>query len=410
MANEITTTKSAGGYVAKQIGVGFYGAASLLAVVDTQYAKEFEGKSGGVEKGDTVYVNMPAEFKSTTETTITGGNTSKLKQVPVPIVMDGYVAIYTDVSLEEAALDIDQKSDKYSKEFLEPQGEQLAVDVEQPGFEEIANNSLNTIVMETPFADKEALRNAFIDVNSLLSEQLAPKGNRTTIVNPKVEAAVASSVQTFFHSSAQIDKAYEEATMDKHGGLMWMGSSYLHTRVNGAGGVAGLTVTAYTDGEETITVSDGSVFNVGDKFVMPGIDALNRRTKNPYGELLQRAVKAVNGNVLTIHPIYGGATDAQQNASAAPVATQAITVLGTQGGIYACCPVFQKNGITAASVKTYLPTSTEIAAQSSAHKMVMNFIRDYAITGGNNLTRNECLFKWKALRPEWLGNVEVKVG
>lgn len=402
-------------YIAKEAGVGFYNASVLLPMVDTQYSDEYGIMVGGAQNGDTITVRFPARFTTTSSIAMSAGTIQAIKEKTKQLPLNERVAIHTNVDINQATFDLEQRGDKYSKRVLQPMGKSLNAGVESNGFRLLALESQNAIILED-LSDETAVRKEFINMKALLQKQLAPAGDRCTALGSDIEALVSNSVSTFFHSAKQIDKAYEDGTMDQHGGLSWLASDLVYSRVNGAGGNAGTAVT-YVEGADTITVKpnvatefDGIA--VGDKIELD-LKLINYQTYTTYGNNIQRAVKAVSGSgdavVLTIDPIIFTDGDSQQNAKGVVNTSTTITVLGTAGETYLCCPVWQKSGITLCSADLFVPKNVEMASQNSVLNVSQRYIRAYDVTGDQLFSRFEALTQWHLLRPEWCGVVECKI-
>lgn len=402
-------TAKTSGYIAKEAGVGFYNNSVLTPMVDTQYSNEFGTVSGGARVGNTVRVKFPAKFVTTDSVALDGTTVQAIEEDTKVLTLDKRVGVHAEISTEQATLELEANGSEYSERVLQPMGKALVAKVETLGFEKLALEAQNTIVLATPFASGDVLRKAFVQARAMLDKQLAPQGDRSAILGSDAELEVSNSVLPLFHSNSEIEAAYKEGKMGQFGGLTWMASNLVYTRVNGAGGTAGITVTAYTEGAETITVSSAAGFAVGDKIEFTGIKLVNAESKIAYGNNIQRAVKGIAGNVLTIDPIWGPTAGGKQNASAVPAATQAVVILGEAGESYLVCPVFQKKAITLASADLYLPKNVEMASRNNVMNVAQRFIRDYQIGSDALPSRYEALINWSVLRPEWAAAVELKI-
>lgn len=413
--NQIAKTS---GYIAKEAGVGFYNESVLISKVDNQYSDEYGSSVGGARTGNTIRVRFPAKFTTTDQIALDDTTIQAIDEQVKVLTLDTPVGIHAEVSIEQATLELEQGGSEYSERVLQPMGKDLVASVEEKGFEKLALESQNVIVMETPFSDADLLRQNFVKMRGLLDKQLAPKGDRAAYLGSDAEIEVANSVIPFFHSQREIDQAFKDGTMKRFGGLDWLASDLVYTRVNGAGGVAGATVSSYVEGSETMVLAaavsgDLDALAVGDKLEFPASKLVNAQTKKAYGNVIQRAVKSVSGSgatvTITIDPIYGTGTAGRQNTDAVPVATNAVTILGTAGESYLCCPVFQKKGVTVASADLYLPRKVEMASKNKVMNIVQTFIRDYQIGSHSLPSRYECLILWYLLRPEWCGVLELKI-
>jgi hypothetical protein len=398
------------GYIAKEAGIGFYNNSVLTPMVDTQYSSEFGTVSGGARVGNTIRVKFPAQFITTDSKSLSSSTVQAIEEDTKVLTLDTRVGVHAEIDTEQATLEIEANGSEYSDRVLQPMGKALNAKIETLGFGKLALEAQNTIVVpDADLADGAKIRRYFTQARAMLDKQLAPQGDRSAVLGSDVEVLVTDSVLTLFHANSEIEAAYKEGKMGQFGGMTWLASNLVYTRVNGAGGTTGLTVTAYTEGADTITISSATGFAVGDKIVFTGTKLVNAESKIAYGNDIQRAVKKIVGNVLTIDPIYGPLSGAKQNAARLPIATHGITVLGEAGESYLVCPVFQKKAITLASADLYLPKNVEMASRNKVMNVAQRFIRDYEIGSDALPSRYESLITWAVLRPEWAACVEYKI-
>lgn len=410
------------GYIAKQTGVGFYNEAVLVQNIDTQYSDEYGTKTGGARVGNTIRVKRRAQFVATdtiSDPSITANTIQAIEEDTKVLKLDFRPAIHGEIDTEQATLEIEANGGEYSERVLQPMGKALLAKIESYGFEKIGKYAQNTIVYDKAIGDvgydAKNLRKAIVQVRAKLDKQLAPKGERFTCLTSDAELEVSDSVLQLYHSNKEIEAAYEKGEMGNFGGLKWLGSDLVYTRTNGAGGLS-TTVSAFSAATpDKITLTSVAGLVVGDKLQFSTNYMVNAETKIAYADKLQRAVLAINGNVVTIDPIYGPATSGllhagKQNASKLPVATDAVTVLGTAGDIYACIPVWQKVGVTLGSADLYLPKSVEMSARNKVLGVGTRFIRDYQVGSDLLPDRYESLLNISLLYPEFCGVCEWKIG
>ncbi len=416
--NDIAKTS---GYIAKEAGLGFYNASTLVPKVDTQYSAEYGTVAGGARVGNTIRVRFPAQFITTDSVALSAGTVQAIEEDTKVLVLDTRVGVHAEISTEQATLELEAKGSEYSERVLQPMGKALVAKIESLGYEKLANEAQNTIIMEDPFTDGDALRKNFVKVRAMLDKQLAPKGDRCAFLGSDAEVEVSNSVLPLFHSQQEIEVAYKEGKMGTYGGLEWMASDLVYTRVNGAGGEAGVVAAGYTSGATSMTITaavSGDLDNlaVGDKLEI-AVKLVNAETKIAYANNIQRPVKAVSGSgatvTVTIDPIYTAESGAKQNAGAATAAANvvgaAVTVLGTAGDSYLCCPVFQKKAVTLGNADLYLPKNVEMASRNKVLGVAQRFIRDYQIGSDALPSRFESLITWDLLRPEWAGVLELNI-
>ena len=419
--NDIAKTS---GYIAKEAGVGFYNHSVLIDNVDTQYSSEYGTQAGGARVGNTIRVRFPAQFITTDSVALSDATVQAIGEDTKVLVLDTRVGVHAEISTEQATLELEAGGSEYSERVLQPMGKALVAKIEALGFAKLALEAQNTMVMETPFADADALRKNFVKVRAMLDKQLAPAGDRFTCLGSDAEVEVANSILPLFHSKSEIERAFKDGEMKTFGGLTWLSSDLTHTRVNGAGGEAGTVAAGYVSGATSIVVTaavsgDLDDIAVGDKIEI-AVKLVNAETKVAYANNVQRAVKTVAGSgatvTLGIDPIYTAESVAKQNCAAdkatggtVNVVGAAVTVLGTAGESYLCCPVWQKKGITLGNADLYMPKNVEMASRNKVLQVAQRFIRDYQIGSDSLPSRYESLITWNVLRPEWLGVLELKI-
>lgn len=416
--NNFVTVDNPGAYVSKHAGVGFYSNMLLLDLVDTQYSAEFGTKVGGAMVGNSIEIRFPARFVETEQIEMDDTTINTIDELTKRLTLTQDIGIHANVSIKEVTLEIEAGGTGYAERVLQPMGKQLSAAIEKRGFDAIALKAQNVTVIESyggTDAEAVALRKAIVKMRSKLDKQSAPAGDRFTVLSSDLEVDIANEQLFMFHSKPEIEKAYKEGTMNHFGGLRWHASDLVKSRTNGAGGTAGLVVGSYTSGATTMVITGieaaGAV--VGDKLSFTGNNLVNAQTREGYaGTPITRAILAISddaSDTVTIDPIYGPENGVNQNAEALPVATDAVAVLGTSGEDYLCIPVFQKLGVTCASVDMYLPKNVEMSSRNKVGGVAQQFVRAYDIVKRRLLSRYECLIQWDLVRPEWVGVVEVNI-
>ena len=399
------------GYIAKEAALGFYNNTLLLPAVDRQYSSEFGTVAGGAKVGSTIRVRCPAQFTTTSSVALDSSTVQAVVEQTKVLTLSDRTGIHFELSTEQVTLDIESEGSMYSERVLQPAGKALGAAIESKGFALATLQAQNTIVVAGGYTASNMKMN-FLNAKALLQKQLAPAGDRWAFVDSNLEVNMVDQQLSFFHANEELEKSYKEGTMGTFGGLKWGASDLIAVRTNGAGGTV-VTVTSYTEGAETMVIGGAGAASVavGDKLQFAGISLINAQSKQVYyGTPIQRAVKAKVGSTITIDPIFSVATGGSQaNASALPVATDVITVLGIAGKHYACQLVAQKNGITFANADLYIPNNVDMASREKVMDVSIRYIRDYRIGSDDLPSRLEVLHIWALLRPEWVASVEIQL-
>lgn len=407
-SNQIAKTS---GYVAKEAIRGLVNNSTLLAKVDRQYSDEYGQKAGGAKVGNTIYARKPAVFIPTSSKALDMQGFTEQK---VPLVLDTLTGVHFDFDTTQLTLDMDSDGKDYTERTIVPAGAAIGSEIERLGFKKVSEKASNTIVLEKA-ADETTFKRKILDMNALLSLQLAPAESRTAIVTPDFEAAFVEKGITLFHNQKELDMGYLDGKATRFGNFDMASSPLIYTRTNGAGGSSGVTVSAYTEGATTMRLAHATVipaFAVGDKIQIVGCSLVNMQAKNVVytNHAVQRSIQAVTAvdstHVdITIEPIYWSSAGTK-NVNVTPVSKTVVT-LGTAGKSYACMPFFQKYGLTFLNADLYLPKNVEMGAREKAFDVSLRFVRDYRVGTDDLPTRIEVVHMWELLRPEWCGVIEV---
>lgn len=434
-------------YVAKEALKGYMNARLFSGLVTKDYNAEFEER--GAKKGDEIFVKKPAQFRVRVGAKM---RTQNIKETKIPVKLHEQQGVDFEFSVREATLDIDHGKSEYSQRFIRPAGSTLASNKDAEGMQ-IASIGAGYSVFcaakgaaETDESYNKRIYKCFTDAKSLLNKFLAPKGvsERFAVVGSDVESALANSVSTLFNAQADITKAIKTAGIENVGvgGLTWGSSdlAYVHqVGTLGSTTLGAAIVPDYDNETQQITLSSVTGLNVGDTLVFTGSHFVNPETKARYSNVLRRKVLKIdaenskvtvysirpaqltiggstitNGNVDSSDDAIGGVTRdemrmriAMANVDVLPENGSAVTVDGTAGGFYLCCPVFQKKAIVLTSVDLVRPTKCEMSDVVRFDGMSMRFLEDYNIDSDQLPDRIDILADYTILYPEWIVDVEI---
>lgn len=410
-AYESNVIAKTSGYIAKEAIRGLAINSLLLAKADRQYSDEFGQKVGGAKVGDTIYARKPAIFVPTSSKAL---DMQAFNETKIALKLDTLTGVHFDFDTTQLTLDMDANGGDYTERTVTQAGIAIGSEVERLGFKKISEKASNSIVLEKA-ADETTFKRQILNMNALLSLNLAPTNDRTAVITPDFEAAFVDKGVTLFHNKEEIDKGYLDRKATRFGNFDLGSSALIYTRTNGAGGSTGVTVSAYTEGATTMRLAHASAIPavaVGDKIQITGCSLVNPQAKSVAykNHAVQRAVQAVTAvdatHVdITIEPIYWTSAGTK-NVDVTPV-SKAIVFLGTAGKNYACMPFFQKYGLTFGNADLYLPKNVEMGAREKAMDVSLRFIRDYRVGTDDLPTRLEILHFWELLRPEWCGVIEI---
>lgn len=357
--------------------------------VNRQYDDQFAQSGGKI--GDSLKIRLPNEYTVRSGKTLQAQDTSETSTTLQIATQKG---VDVNFSSKELTLDLDD----FSERILKPAMARLAAEIDSDGLAEVANvyNLVGT-AGTTPATALVALQ-----AGQKLDEFLAPRdGNRKLIVNPAANAAMIDGLKGLFHSGDKLEDQYERGLMGKDVlGFDWYTSSHVDTITTGTDHTT-VTVNdaSIASGDTTITTAGGNV-TVGTVFTFTGVYAVHPETKSAYSYLKQFVITAVNGNDWTFSPavITSGA---RQNASALPVTTEAITLVGTASTSYPYNLAYHKDAFVLATAD--LEDVSKYGAWGSRQSfdgVSMRIARAYDINNDNVPCRIDVLYGWKTVRPE----------
>lgn len=379
-------------YVAKEALRGLWNQSTLIANCDRKYTKNFGNSDNMI--GRKLLVKKPARFLATEGRNYQPQN---IEEDTVQVTVDEPTGVHFELDLLEASLDLSQDKAEYSKRVLMPAGRALGAKVESKGYKALSQNVNSTILL----ASSPVLKD-FNLAKAILEKNLAPKGNRISIIGSDTEVALTDSLKTLYHSQALVEAAIKKGEMTDAVGLRWLGSelTYIHTNGGGTGKTIAFTVPGTTS-TSTLTLggADYASAKVGDGIKL-GVKMVNAETKEITSLEAQRTIIAIDGTTATLsEPIVWSGLG--KNVSAKPTS---ISFIGTAGVSYQVDMVYHQDAIALVNPDLYIPKNMEMSFRTEGEfnpNLSMLFTRGY--NDGDMTLRNRLdgLFTWKVMRPEW---------
>jgi hypothetical protein len=244
----------------------------------------------------------------------------------------------------------------------------------------------------------------------LLTDALAPNGDRTLILNTQDNLDYIDAVKGLFQDSASIAKQYREGMTGRSAGFDVYENTLIPTPTTGTmpaltamtvsgAGQTGSAVNIVAAGANTTT------FAVGDVVTFAGCFRVHPETKQSTGDLQQFVVTAAftaNGTTpaaLSISPAIV-ITGARQNVSASPSNTGAVAKIGGASAVYRPSVAFHRDAFTFATADLPLPKGTDMASRKVMDGISMRMIRDFDSVNARFITRLDVLYGYTAQRPE----------
>lgn len=367
---------------------------ATLRSVNRQYDDRF-GKTGA-KNGGTLQIRLPNRYTVGTGRTVTPQDTTELTTA---LVVGTQKHVPVQFFADELTLSLDDFSDRILKPAMSVLASNISASVCTAQAQAFTNQVGTAGTTPSSFL-------TFAQAGELLDWQTAPRdGNRTSMVNPTVMAAVADAQKGLFHSASQIEGAFEDGMMDMMTGFKFKMDQSLPTLTNGAR--ASYTThgtTVHTSGTATIAVITGTGTMVaGEQFTLSGIYEVNPDTKQSTGRLKVFTIASNYaggaGNITVSQNIY--TSGPYQNVSAALPTTTALTFVGSASTAYTRNLCYHRDSTVLATADLEIPKGVDMAYRASMDGLSLRFIRDYDVTTDNFIGRFDILYGIKVVRPEW---------
>ena len=328
------------------------------------------------------------------------------------------VATQKGVDVNFSSVELTMSLDDFSERVLEPAMLRLAAEVEKTVLDNVYKDIYNQ--SGTP-ATTPASLTAILNAGVKISQGLAPKSNRSLLMNSVAMAATTGSVASYFHRASELERAFSDGFIGRASGFDWWESELVPTHTNGTRNDTTPVVntsTGITSGSDVITMTafgDGLTYKKGDIFTIADVYAVNPETKGRYSHLQQFAVTADetetgSGDMspaVTPTPVTSGAKQNVELVSAG--AGKAVTNL-TGGGsgaaslVYDSHLAYHRDAFTMVTADLEMPK--DVWGAREVHDGIsIRLVRDYDIVNDKHPARIDVLFGYLTLRPEWATRV-----
>jgi len=396
MANTFNNIKDAPGIIAKAAAQTLKDNLVFCNTIDMADASDYDGKNG-YKAGDTIYTSKPARYVPQTTFDITSSIQDSVEE-KAPLTLDVISTVGMEIDSFEFATEVDLKN--VIKRFVMPAAEAIAQNVERRFLEKATDATYNSV--------GTAGSNAFTVADVLagrtkLNQSLAPRGDRSFLLNSASGALAVDARKGLFQSSEEIGKQYLEGMVGKADGFNWYENELINVHTNGSDVTGGaIDDAAVAEGASAITVDGFSAAAaVGSVFTIAGVNKVHPITKVSLGVLQQFVVTAATTTSISISPSLYAASGGLQNVTALPANDAALTFVGAASTDYAQNLQYHKNAFKMVSVPLILPQKAELAAQETVDGITVAVIRDFDVLQRRMITRLDFLGGLSPVRPEW---------
>jgi hypothetical protein len=380
--------------------------------VNREYRDEFA--KSGMKAGQTINMRLPSKYTVRTSATFAGQDHFE-RSTPLAVLSQYGV----DVSFTTA--DRTCSLDDYSKRVIRPAMKQLAAKIEFDALSaayKVVNNGVNATT------NTVLTYRYFQKMGQRMTEEEAPVGDRSAILNPASMVEFLDSTKGLFAAQSNLNEQFREGMMGRTGG-MEVGENVLlppHTTGTMAGSpltfgtTLGLSTTANSWVSTTALSVTGATATgtllAGDIITLSGVFAVNNESKANSGRLQQFVVQtsvtmttATSTYTVTVKPalIYGSGNAFQNTVLSGVSDTTGLTVtrLGASATAFAQDLAFHKDAFAFASVDLEdMSPYGAACSRAVSDNISMRFIQQYAIGSDTVAGRFDVLWGFAPLLPE----------
>ncbi len=367
--------------------------------VNREYSSKFAVE--GAKIGSVLNVRRPPRYLGRTGAAIAIEDATETQ---VPVTLTTQFGVDISFTSQELTLSIDD----FSKRFIRPAVATIANKIDFDGLQ-LYNTVANSV--GTPGTVPSALL-TYLDAGVALDNNATPMdGERSLVLNPRMQATIVDSLKGLFQSSTQIKQQYEKGEMGTAIGFGWHMDQNVavHTvgplggtpAVNGAGQTGSNLVTNGWTAAAALRLRRGDVFTIASVF---GVNPQNRQTTGALQQFVVTANVSSDGAGNATIPIFPAIvpTGAFQTVTASPASGALLTVLGTAGAASPQGLAFHKDAFTFVSADLQMPRGVDMAARVSDPDtgISIRMVRAYDINTDAFPCRLDVLYGWKELRPE----------
>lgn len=359
-------------------------------------------KVSGTKVGATVGIRLPQRF------TTTKGQAYQAQALVDTVT---YVTITDQAHVDygwssfSETLEIQDARENY----VDPAAYQLANTMESDGLSRVYQDVFN--VDGTP-GTVPNVNSTYLNAGARLTNFAVPDRPRRMFINALMRASIANANLTLFNPVKDISELWKEAMFS--GSALswdeWYESVNIGTHTIGAYGGTPLVNNASQTGSSLVTdgwTATTGQLKKGDVFTVAGVYAVNPQNYRSTTQLQQFVVTSTvtadgSGNI-TI-PIYPPivTSGAYQTVDASPANNAVITVFGAASTVTPQGLGFHPDAFVMASADLVMPRSGESSrVRMPGVGMSLRYWMDSDIMTDSHVVRNDCIYGFKTVRPEY---------
>jgi hypothetical protein len=385
---------------------------TFFANINREYRDEFA--KTGAKPGPTIGLRLPSKYTVRKNATYTGQDHIE-RSTPLAVLSQ------YGVDLSFTTADRTLSLDDFSKRIIRPAVKQLAATIEYDCLSaayKVVHRGINATT------DTRMTYRYFQKAGQTLTEELAPAGDRTAIMNPASVVEFLDATKGLFAHQSNLNEQFREGMMGRTGGFDVGENTLLpgHTTGTLAGSAVtfnnalGVSTTTNSWSSQTDIQITGqtaaTTVRAGDIITLSGVYAVHPESKANTGRLQQFVVQSdvtlttqANTYTVTVKPalIYGSGNAFQNVALSGVANTSGLTVtrFGSASTPFAQDLFFHKDSFAAAfvdleDVSAYGASCTRVRSDDIS----MRFIQQYDVLNDRVAGRLDVLFGFGPLLPE----------
>jgi hypothetical protein len=383
----------------------FINSNAFIKNIDRQYDSQFAVT--GAKIGATLKVRLPNDYTVTDGPGLSLQDTAE-QQTTLTVATQRHVD--TGFTSAELALSLDD----YAERVAKPKMNNLAGNVAKTVMLAIGESAANMRANFNGTAIISPTSQTFVEAGAVLDDNSAPllgtMGDRKIVNDPWTDARTSTSLSGLFNPSARISEQYEYGSMKQALGFSWMRDQTVIKHTAGTF-TAGTVNGAGQSGTTLVTNAITGTLKQGDIITIAGVTAVNRVTKQSTGmsrQFVVTADAASGATSLSIYPAIvaagaNGADSQYQTVVSAPADAAAISLYTAASATYRKSLAYAPEAITMVTADLYMPTKGVIdSARAQYDGISMRSISAYLPGSDQAINRDDVLFGYLAIRPEWI--------
>lgn len=364
---------------------------AFISTTDRQYDDSFA--KTGAKIGQTLRVRKPNKYSRTTG--------SRVMDVQDQAESNGAITIATQdhVDMRFNSAELALSIDEISKRYIEP-----AVKVLVSGIEADYLAFSSKATYQLVGTDNTAITTLEVPgkARAKLNQQLAPKSERAIQMDSVTMGALVNGMSAYFNPSNAIGEQYREGLIARTAMADYYENERVWTMPNAADVATTLDTYTVTEGDADLTVAALSAAPVaGMVFTIAGVYDVHPETKVAYPHLKQFVVGAGSTTTNVVFSPAPYSTGVNQNVSAMPATTAAVTFFGTASKNYVQPLMYHKEAFQFVTADLPLMDDAAKCVRRVQDGLSMRVWQASDIRNDELLMRIDILYGMAALRPEW---------